>query len=156
MRISKTRKGISPIVATLALIALAIAGSSIVWQMMQRSVTAYSTNVNLMVTQSELKTSGNYAYLILTLKNAGDYTASIVSAKVIDPTTGLPLNITLATGNETTLVSYEPPIEINPGDSTTLTITGIEGVTVGEDYIVELNVSSMGTYRSWALSVKAR
>ena len=150
------RKGISPIVATIALIALAIAGSSIVWQVMQRSATVYSANVNLMATQSDLKSSGEYAYLILTVKNAGDYATSIVSAKVIDPSSGVALNITLPTGNETTIMSYSPPIEIQPGDSVTITITGIKGVSVGEDYIVELNVSSMGTYRSWALSMKAR
>lgn len=111
---------------------------------MQRSIAAYSSDLNLIATQSDLKvTPDGNAFLIMTVKNAGDHNVTVSSIAVLNAA-GQQLS------NKTSLSD-----NIASGSSATFTVMNISGVVAGGDYVVNLGVHTINGFRNWATSVRA-
>ncbi|MCW4008778.1 MAG: hypothetical protein NWF09_08860 [Candidatus Bathyarchaeota archaeon] len=114
------KKGISPLIATIILIAICVVGGLLVYSVFMSTSNTMSTKAQVSVEAIDLvkDTDGNAAFSI-TIKNTGN-----------KPITAL--SVTLAAENEATLSGVTETTPLQPGQTVAYQATSLDG----DDYIV--------------------
>jgi len=108
-----SRKGLSPLVATVLLISATVIGGMLVYQYFQSSVNkVQGLGGGVLVTAQATVIDDNATLVKVTVVNAEDVTVTLVSVELLD-SAGNPVNVTPTAG--TTL-----PTTLEPGEKVTL------------------------------------
>ncbi len=138
----KTRKGLSPLVATVVLISATIIGGMLVYQYFQNSVTkAQNMAEGVTITASSIQLDNGKTLISITISNGYDTRIQVTGAKAILPDGSIS---SLQPTNDTTL-----PITILPGDKNTLLF-----VSDNEPQAVTIEYEANGqSYQSEPISI---
>ncbi len=136
-KIRKSTKALSPVVASIILIAVTVAVSIAVAAWMGALTTSFTGTSSLTVTNMQFTDDG--ATIVLTIKNTGTKAVTIDIVKV----------------NNDAAASLDLPLTTDPGDvDVTLTLTGASAAwTAGNPYKVDLYDSTgqvVGSYQATA------
>ncbi|MDG6907322.1 MAG: hypothetical protein JRN20_16235 [Nitrososphaerota archaeon] len=140
--ILKKKAGISPIVATIILIAITVAAGLVVYGIMNGVIGTASNNTQISVIQATLvQTSGSSgSSFSMTVKNSGSQPLNSVTVSV--PSLGLSTSLKTLT--------ITPSGALSPGESVSVTSGGPNAAacTVGDTYAVQINAtaSNGGSY----------
>ncbi len=141
-RFPKGKRGVSPLIATLILIAATVAGGAIVYSVMQGQASKFSGGAELEITYADVIVSGNTELATVTVRNMGSTSLNSVTATVTTDTAGAPASISI--GN------------LSPGQA----ISGSDNSgawTAGKTYIVQATGTAPdGSVVSKSQSVLAR
>ena len=138
MKVGRTsrRKAISPLIATLILIAITIVGGVVVYRAFFSTSGTVSSNLHVAIQDVSLSTSGGLA---MTIKNDGttavDWTGSPQAAMTIAGPSGL---LCTPTG------SLPASGSLVPGSTAAILDTSCTGAVSGVTYIVTLSVTGTG------------
>ena len=124
---TRSLKGISPLIATLILIAITIVGGVVVYRLFFSSTTSISSSVHVVITDVTLS---NSAGLIMTIKNDGNIQLSSISVSVS--------GVAASTISPSTSASWVP------GASLVITGTPSSPFTIGTTLNVRVTVSGVG------------
>jgi flagellin-like protein len=149
-----SKRAVSPLIATIILIAISVAGGLLVYTVFFSTAGTISAKGQLTVEAIDMvkDTGGNIAFSI-TIKNTGN-------KPIANPATGHPLNITLATDSHNPL-NLDAGKNLQPGQSTSTVLystTQIDNTyVVGNSYNVVIHVVfSDGSTFTTTTSVKCR
>jgi flagellin-like protein len=78
----KEARGISPLIATLILIAATIAGGAVVYGVMRSQMSSLGSNTNLEITYADIVVAGNENLAMVTVKNVGTVNLTGVTVTV--------------------------------------------------------------------------
>ena len=81
-KLLKEARGISPLIATLILIAATIAGGAVVYGVMRSQMSSLGSNTNLEITYADIVVAGNTKLAVVTVKNVGTVNLENVTATV--------------------------------------------------------------------------
>lgn len=141
-RFLKEKRGISPLIATLILIAATVAGGAIVYSVMQGQASKFSGGAELEITYADVIVSGNAKLATVTVRNMGSTSLDSVTATITTDTAGVPASISIGS--------------LSPGQA----ISGSDNSgtwTAGKTYIVQASGTAPdGSVVSKSQSVLAR
>ncbi len=137
----KKRRGISPLLATIIVLAITLAIGGFVYAWTFGLIRTGSAVADYAVTDVKLlKTSGGDSYFSITVKNTGTVTASTVNVTA-------PSGVTLDGASSFTLTN------LAPGHTNSTTVSA-DGVDVGKTYVFTVKATfSDGSVKSQAVSV---
>jgi flagellin-like protein len=84
MKLWKEMRGISPLVATLILIAATVAGGAIVYGVMRSQMSSLAGGADLQITYADVIVAGNTKRATVTVQNTGTVALSSVTATIYD------------------------------------------------------------------------
>ena len=128
------RKAISPLIATLILIAITIVGGVVVYRAFFSTAGTVNSNLHVSIQDVSLSTAGGLA---MTVKNDG--------TTAVDWGTTQSLTIAGPGGSLCTSTALPGSGSLVPGETIALTDTGCTGAISGVTYIVTLMVTGTGT-----------
>ena len=149
-------KAISPLIATLILIAITIVGGVVVYRLFFSSSTAISSNVHVVV--SDVSVSGA-AGLSLNVKNDGGVAVTSFTTQVRNGTGTVltPASLTGSTGlscSVTTVTTVTCTGTLSPGQTVTLTASlSTPSVLVGGTYNIRITATGTGTSGAYVTAV---
>jgi flagellin-like protein len=145
MRLSKHKKAVSPLIATIILIALTIAGGLVVYELFTSTANVASSKAQVSIDSMDLvKTTGSVVFTI-TVKNSGNKPVAS------------DLNVTLAAEDPVSMTL--PALGLEVGESVSTTMSGLTSATyiVGDSYLVTVSAKySDGSTTSITQSVICR
>ncbi|MBC7218612.1 MAG: hypothetical protein H5T49_00540 [Hadesarchaea archaeon] len=98
MRSIKETRGISPLIATLILVAATVAGGAIVYQVMRSQAGSLSGGADLQITYADIIVAGNTRLATVTVKNIGSVAFSSITITVTTNSTPVTLSVSLPSG----------------------------------------------------------
>jgi flagellin-like protein len=143
------RRGVSPVIATLLLIVIAVAAAVLVYMWVvgyatQTRPTTPEATERLKIEVGVLKASS--PYVTLQVRNVGGSTVEVKRVYILDVSEGL-----------VAYADLSPTVTIDPGDVQQVQVTSLTGgsaPTAGQTYIVRI-VTSLGNEFSIQLKAKA-
>ena len=152
------RRGISPIIATIILIALTIFGGVVVWSIFSSSSGTAGAQVQLQDTGKQLTVSNNAATLVVNLKNTGNKPIKGLSNVTWDNTNTRFRSSQSGDVNGTYNPAPTSGSPLLPGQQAVLTLSITSGTlpTVGKTYSFTITATaSDGSVYSLVVSVQA-
>ena len=131
-RIKKDAKGISPLIATLLMIAIAVAASVITYSWVMSMIGSQSTQAQTAVRIDNVGFNLTSNSVTVTIRNIGSVSADIVTVGV---------KLTSATSYTTVNISPARAIAIGTADDVTVTLTGLN-LQTGYNYDVKVITST--------------
>jgi flagellin-like protein len=127
-----TNKAISPIIATIILIAITVAFGLVVYGIATGVAGSASSNTQLSVIQATLvQPSSGSASFSMTLKNSGS-----------TPLNHLNVNVQGLTGLTNSSLTMMPQTTLSPGESISVMGTSTASCTVGNTYVIQISATA--------------
>ena len=83
-RILSEARGISPLIATLILIAATVAGGALIYQVMRSQSSSFSSAADFQITYADVLVAGSTRKATVTVQNTGTISLSSVTATIYD------------------------------------------------------------------------
>ena len=152
MRLSKNKKAISPLIATIILIAITIAGGLVVYALFTSTASVASAKAQVQIDSMDLVKTSTGTVFTITVKNTGNKPLATAAS-----------SLTVSLGSETgNPFDMTPATALQPGQSTSITLSSSAAApdtltgtyVIGDSYLVSISATySDGSTSSLAQSI---
>jgi flagellin-like protein len=128
-RILSEARGISPLIATLILIAATVAGGALIYQVMRSQSSSFSSTADFQITYADVLVAGSTKNATVTVQNTGTIALSNVTATIYDNNGQQAGTISIAT-------------TLNAGQTAGNSTTSLTGIAAGMQCVIKVTAST--------------